>query len=83
MDKILLRPAEAAELLGVSRSKVYQLLAVGTLPRVRVGLSLRIPTKALQRWVERQLEEAGHPARAARGEFSEAAAVPGRMDTTR
>ena len=62
MDKILLRPAEAAELLGVSRSKVYELLAAGTLPRVRVGLSLRVPTAALQHWVASQLEQSRRPA---------------------
>ena len=61
MDKILLRPSEAAELLGFSRSKVYELLATGVLPRVRVGLSFRIPSEALHRWVESQIEPAPEP----------------------
>lgn len=52
MDKLLYRPAEAAELLGVGRSKVYALLAAGAIPSVRVGKSVRVPAAALRRWVE-------------------------------
>ena len=52
VDKLLLRPQEAAELLGVGRSKVYALLAAGEIPSVRVGKSVRVPAAALRRWVE-------------------------------
>lgn len=52
MDKLLLRPAEAADLLGVGRSKLYELLAGGVVPSVRLGRSLRIPADALRRWIE-------------------------------
>ena len=31
MDRLLLRPAEAAETIGIGRSKVYELLASGDL----------------------------------------------------
>ncbi len=51
MDKLLLRPEEAAQALGVSRATVYLLLARGTLPRVYVGRSMRVPVAALNRWV--------------------------------
>ena len=51
MERLLLRPSEAAELLGIGRSKVYALLAARELPAVRVGHSLRVPLEALQRWV--------------------------------
>jgi excisionase family DNA binding protein len=54
MDKLLLRPEEAAELIGVSRSKMYVLIADGVLPGVRVGKSVRVPVKALEAWVEAQ-----------------------------
>ena len=37
MDRLLLRPAEAAEAIGIGRSKVYELLASGDLPSIRVG----------------------------------------------
>ena len=58
-ERLLLRPAEAAEMLGVGRSKLYELIADGTLPTVRVGQRMRIPVGALRRWVERQVPEAG------------------------
>lgn len=51
MDKLLLRPDQAAEVLGIGRSKVYALLADGTLPSVRVGKSVRVPAAELQSWV--------------------------------
>ena len=37
MDRLLLRPAEAAEAIGIGRSKVYELLASGDLPSIRIG----------------------------------------------
>lgn len=57
MDKLLLRPMEAAELIGVGRSKIYELLANGTIPSVRIDKSVRVPAIALKEWVERKLAE--------------------------
>ena len=51
MDRLLLKPHEAAELLGVGRSKIYALLAAGELPSVRLGHSVRVPVGALKEWV--------------------------------
>jgi excisionase family DNA binding protein len=51
MDKLLLKPAEAAEALGVGRSTIYLLLASGEVPSMRVGRSIRVPVEALRRWV--------------------------------
>ena len=48
---ILLRPAEAAEMLGFSRSKVYAMLASAELPAIRAGRSVRIPRAALEAWI--------------------------------
>lgn len=45
--KLLLRPEEAAELLSIGRSKVYELIGTGELRSVRIGASRRIPTDAL------------------------------------
>jgi excisionase family DNA binding protein len=59
MDRLLLRPLEAAEAIGIGRSKVYELLASGELPSVRVGSSVRVPVDALREWVTRQLEARG------------------------
>jgi excisionase family DNA binding protein len=54
MDKLLLRPDEAAELLGLGRSKLYALLKSGALPSVRLGGAVRVPAEALRRWVAQQ-----------------------------
>jgi excisionase family DNA binding protein len=58
MDKLLLKPQEAAETLGVSRSKAYELIAAGTIPSIRVGCSVRVPVAALREWIALQLGEA-------------------------
>jgi excisionase family DNA binding protein len=57
MDELLLRPTEAARLLGIGRSKVYELLAKGELPSIRIGGSVRVPVDALRAWVARQVQE--------------------------
>ena len=51
MERLLLRPNEAAEVLGLGRSKTYELLASGDLPSVTVGKSRRVPLEALRAWV--------------------------------
>lgn len=55
MDKLLLKPLEVAEAIGVSRSRVYELMAKGVIPSIRVGSSARVPAHALREWVEREL----------------------------
>ena len=57
MDKLLLRPIEAADAIGISRSKIYELLASGELPSIRIGGSIRLPVLALKEWIARQLAE--------------------------
>lgn len=47
-----LRPAELAPLLGVTPSRIYQLIAAGEIPSTRIGGSLRVPRRALDRWLE-------------------------------
>jgi excisionase family DNA binding protein len=54
MEQLLLRPVEAAEVLGLGRAKVYQLIRDGGLPSVRIGKSVRVPAERLRQWVERQ-----------------------------
>lgn len=49
-EPILLRPAEVAALLSLSRSEVYRQIAAGTIPSVRFGRSVRVP----RRWVEQK-----------------------------
>ena len=52
MEPILLKPIEVAQLLGVGRTKVYELIAAGKLPTVYLGPSVRVPADALRRWIE-------------------------------
>ena len=52
MEKLLLKPAEVTEILGICRSRIYEMLATGELPSVRIGRSLRIPVDALKEWVD-------------------------------
>jgi excisionase family DNA binding protein len=58
LEQQLLRPAQIAPFLGVSASRVYQLIAAGVLPSVRVGGSIRVPRPALQEWLKVQTEDA-------------------------
>ena len=55
---LLLRGEEAAQLLGMGRSKTLAMMATGQLPGViRIGRSIRISREALERWVREQAEE--------------------------
>lgn len=56
MEQLLLRPEEAAHALGIGRSAVYDALRTGELESVRIGRSRRIPTEAVERYVERLRE---------------------------
>lgn len=47
MDKLLLTPTEAANVLGIGRSKLYELLQTGELVSVRIGSCRRVPADAL------------------------------------
>lgn len=54
----LLRPGDLADVLGVSRNRVYQLIADGMLPAVRFGRSIRIPRAAWEAWLLEQRDRA-------------------------
>lgn len=56
---ILLRPAEAAQVLGISRSLAYELIRSGQLPAIRIGGRLRVAESDLQRFVQELRREAG------------------------
>ena len=49
MDKILLKPSEAAQILGIGRSLIYELIARKEIPSLRLGKCIRIPSESLQR----------------------------------
>jgi excisionase family DNA binding protein len=50
MEPLMLKIDEAAKLLRVGRSKLYQLIHAGEIPSRRVGKSLRIPRHELLKW---------------------------------
>lgn len=52
-------PEEAADLLKVGRTKVYELMQSRHLRSVKIGRTRRIPATALERYVEQLLEEEG------------------------
>jgi excisionase family DNA binding protein len=42
------RITDAARFLGISRSQVYKLIAIGLLPSVKIGSSRRVPVRAVR-----------------------------------
>jgi excisionase family DNA binding protein len=57
MERLLVSVEEAAELLGIGRSTLYDLLRVDAVASVHIGRSRRIPVDALQEYI-RQLQAA-------------------------
>jgi excisionase family DNA binding protein len=66
MDEVpgpkLMRMARAAEVIGVSRTRIYELAAAGEIPTIRIGSSLRVPVAALDRWIEERTVGGTKPA---------------------
>jgi excisionase family DNA binding protein len=58
-EKLLMKPIEVAESLGISRGSAYELIASGRLPGVvRIGKSVRVSTEKLRDWVKSASEDA-------------------------
>ncbi len=52
-DVLTVRPVEAAAMLSISRSSVYELISSGVLPSVKLGgRMVRIPLAAIRRMVD-------------------------------
>ena len=51
---------EVAEILGLGKSKVYELVQSGAIKTVYVGRARRIPTSEIDRFVERLEQEGWH-----------------------
>jgi excisionase family DNA binding protein len=54
--RLLLTAEEAAEELRIARSRVFDLMAAGELPSVKIGRSRRITRAALEYYVETLVE---------------------------
>lgn len=55
--RLLLRPPEAAEELGISRALAYRWAQEGVLPSIRVNRSVRIPYDALLAWIAARTQQ--------------------------
>jgi excisionase family DNA binding protein len=51
---MLLKPSEVTQILGLGRSKVYELIASGQMPSIRVGRVIRVPRTSLESWIVAQ-----------------------------
>lgn len=53
-EKLTYSVQEAAEVVGISTSRMYQLVKSKGFPVVQIGRRLRVSKKGLERWVEEQ-----------------------------
>ena len=51
-DRWLLDSRDVARLLGIGRTKTFQLMMSGELPTIRLGRCVRVPATALYLWIE-------------------------------
>ena len=49
--RLLLRPEEVAQALGIGRTTVFELMRSGELRSVKIGVSRRIPADAVTEYV--------------------------------
>ncbi len=56
---LLVRPQEAARLLSLSRTMLYQLLTTGEIASLKVGSARLIAVDALRDWIARQQDDGG------------------------
>ena len=49
-----LKVPEVAKLLRIARSRVYELISSGEIPSIRIGRSVKVSRKELDRWLEEQ-----------------------------
>ena len=54
MDKLLLKPSEVTQILGIGRSLVYDLIAQKEIPSIRLGRCIRVPSESLRQWISEQ-----------------------------
>ncbi|MBE0659924.1 MAG: helix-turn-helix domain-containing protein [Bryobacteraceae bacterium] len=76
MDRLFLKPKEAAELIGVVRTLFHQLVKGGVIPSCRVGKTIRIPVAALKAWAEAQVERPSTAAASRRSDENPFATSP-------
>lgn len=56
-DELLLTAEEVARRLSLDRATLCRMRSATTLPTMRLGQIVRVPARALDRWVERKTAE--------------------------
>jgi excisionase family DNA binding protein len=56
--KLLFKADEVARRLSLGRATVYLMMASGELPTLRRGRAVRVPARALERWIEERTRAA-------------------------
>ena len=54
LQPLLLNVPQVATLLGLSRTKVYELIATEGLPVLKFGRAVRVSFKSLQQWLDQR-----------------------------
>ncbi len=56
-QQLLVKVPQAAAMLGISRTKLYELITRKEIPVLRLDRSVRISVETLQNWVRSQVSE--------------------------
>ena len=56
-EKLTLSVPEAAQIVGVSQSKMYEIVNIKGFPTIHIGRRLLVSAKGLERWIEEQAEK--------------------------
>jgi excisionase family DNA binding protein len=59
IETLLLRADEAAIVLRIGRTQVFEMLASGELPAIRIGRCVRVPKDRLEKWIDEQADAQG------------------------
>jgi excisionase family DNA binding protein len=55
VEPLLLTIPQVSAMLGLGRSKVYELIRDEGLPTARFGTAIRVPAEELKEWVKRRI----------------------------
>lgn len=61
VERLALTVEQTAEMLGIGRDRVYNLLRTGQLESIKIGKLRRIPRSALDSYIARLLAEGSRP----------------------
>ena len=56
-EKLTLSVPEAAQIVGVSQSQMYEIVKIKGFPTIHIGRRLLVSVKGLERWIEEQAEK--------------------------